>query len=164
MAREPQTAGEDSRLLWSTLSPHLTTTDDAILFGHETTPRLVAVHPAPPEVDTRQAMMRVYQRDATPSSLHAEDVPFYPFFFLTDIRLLHGFPRGKFRCKTLQGSNPYRYLVVFTTWQTHWDAVSHIARVTGARDDDPEQNLPCLQPGPAVFDANGPHVVQRHDL
>ena len=76
-------------------------------------------------------MMRVYQRQETGVGLRTEDVPFYPFFFLTDIRLLHGFPRDKFRCKTLQGSNAYRYLVVFTTWQTHWDAVSHIAKVTG---------------------------------
>lgn len=82
-------------------------------------------------------MMRVYQRDKTDGGVHTEDVPFYPFFFLTDIRLLHGFPRDTFRCKTLQGSNVYRYLVVFTTWQAHWDAVSHIAKVTGARDNDP---------------------------
>ena len=122
-----------------TLSPHLTSTDDTILFGHDTTPGLVAVHPVPQAAEARQAMMRVYQRDATGSSLHTEDAPFYPFFFLTDIRLLQGFPRDKLRCKTLQGSNPYRYLVVFTTWQSHWDAVSHIARVTGARDDNPEQ-------------------------
>ena len=78
-------------------------------------------------------MMRVYQRQETGAGLHTEDVPFYPFFFLTDIRLLHGFPRDKFRCKTLHGSNAYRYLVVFTTWQTHWDAVSHIAKVTGTQ-------------------------------
>ena len=76
-------------------------------------------------------MMRVYQRDETGVELHTEDALFYPFFFLTDMRLLHGFPREKFRCKTLQGSNAYRHLVVFTTWQTHWDAVSHIARHAG---------------------------------
>ena len=131
----------------ATLSPHLATTDDAILFGHDTTPGLVAVHPVPPAAEARQAMMRVYQRDTAHSGVHTAEVPFYPFFFLTDIRLLHGFPRDTFRCKTLQGSNVYRHLVVFTTWQTHWDAVSHIARVTGARDNDPEQIY--LIPNPA---------------
>ena len=54
--------------------------------------------------------MRVYQRQGTGVGLHTEDVPFYPFFFLKDIRLLHGFPRDTFRCKTLRGSNAYRYL------------------------------------------------------
>ena len=49
-------------------------------------------------------MMRVYQRQETGVGLRTEDVPFYPFFFLTDIRLLHGFPRDKFRCKTLRGA------------------------------------------------------------
>jgi len=92
-------------------------------------------------------MMRVHQRCETGTGLHTEDVPFYPFFFLTDIHLLHGFPRDKFRCKTLRGSNAYRYLVVFTTWQTHWDAISHIAKVTGTKDDTPEQLY--LIPNPA---------------
>jgi DNA polymerase elongation subunit (family B) len=92
-------------------------------------------------------MMRVYQRQETGAELCTEDVPFYPFFFLTDIRLLHGFPRDKFRCKTLRGSNAYRHLVVFTTWQTHWDAVSHIARVTETKDGTPEQLY--LIPNPA---------------
>src|SRR5215831_11349935 len=129
------------------LSPDISTTDDTALFGHDPTPRLVAVHPVQQGADTRQAMMRVYQRDATQSSVHTVDVPFYPFFFLTDIRLLQGFPRYKLRCKTLQGSNAYRYLVVFTAWQTHWDAVSHIAKVTGVRDGDPNQVY--LIPNPA---------------
>src|SRR5215470_2076425 len=120
---------------------------DIALFGHDPTPRLVAVQPLPPGEETGHAMMRVYQRQETGSGLHTEDVPFYPFCFLTDIRLLHGFPRDKFRCKTLHGSNAYRYLVVFTAWQTHWDAVSHIARVTGVKDGDPDQIY--LIPNPA---------------
>src|SRR6266446_9936391 len=120
-------------------SSNVSPTADLALFGHDPTPRLVAVQPLPPGQETGHATMRVYQRHETGAGLHTEDVPFYPFFFLTDIRLLHGFPRDKFRCKTLHGSNAYRHLVVFTTWQTHWDAVSHIARVTGAKDDDPDQ-------------------------
>src|SRR5215510_6609013 len=130
-------------MMCSTVSP----TDDIALFGHDPTPRLVAAQRLPPGAESRGALMRVYQRQETGVELRTEDVPFYPFFFLTDIRLLHGFPRDKFRCKTLQGSNAYRYLVVFTAWQTHWDAVSHLARVTGARDGDPDQLY--LIPNPA---------------
>jgi len=118
-------------------SSHVSSTDDVALCGHDPTPRLVAVHPLPAGGEAGHAMMRVYQRHETGVELHTADVPFYPFFFLTDIRLLHGFPRAKFRCKTLQGSNAYRYLVVFTTWQDHWDAVSHIAKETGDKERSP---------------------------
>jgi DNA polymerase, archaea type len=128
-------------------SSHVSLTDDVALFGHDPTPRLVAVQSLPPGEESGHALMRVYQRQETNAGLHTEDVPFYPFFFLTDIRLLHGFPRDKFRCKTLRGSNAYRHLVVFTTWQTHWDAVSHIAKVTGTKGDTPEQLY--LIPNPA---------------
>ncbi len=128
-------------------SSNVSPTADLALFGHDPTPRLVAVQPLPPGEATGHATMRVYQRHETGTGLHTEDVPFYPFFFLTDIRLLHGFPRDKFRCKTLHGSNAYRHLVVFTTWQTHWDAVSHIAKAIGTKDDTPEQLY--LIPNPA---------------
>src|SRR5262245_47957093 len=122
-------------MICSTVSPH----DDIALFGHDPTPRLVAVQLLPPGEESGCALMRVYQRHETGVGLRTEDVLFYPFFFLSDIRLLHGFPRDKFRCKTLRGSNAYRYLVVFTTWQTHWDAVSHIAKVTGTQEHTPGQ-------------------------
>src|SRR5262245_50836931 len=156
----------------SNLSPHTSHTDAAALFGHDPTSRLVAVHPVLQGADARQAMMRVYQRDATCSMIYTADVPFYPFFFLTDIRLLQGFPREKFRCKTLQGSNAYRYLVVFTSWQTHWDAVSHIARVTGTKDSDPDQiylipNPPqqyLLQTGRTLFKGMSLDDVHRLQL
>jgi DNA polymerase elongation subunit (family B) len=113
--------------------------DDLALFGHDPTPRLVAAHPLPAAGSADQARIRLYQRETTGDGLSIIDVPFYPFFFLTDIRLLQGFPRQTLRCKTLQGDNAYRHLVVFTAWQTLWDAVRHIARVTGTRDGDPEQ-------------------------
>jgi len=38
--------------------------------------------PLPPGEETGHAMMRVYQYHETGVGLHAEDVPFYPFFFL----------------------------------------------------------------------------------
>src|SRR5207342_1684015 len=140
-------APKTSRQPMLTPSSSVSPTDDVTLFGHDPPPCLLAVQSLPPGGETGHAMMRVYQRQETGVGLRTEEVPFYPFFFLTDIRLLQGFPREKFRCKTLQGSNAYRYLVVFTSWQTHWDAVSHIARVTGARENDPDQIY--LIPNPA---------------
>ncbi|HEY5868360.1 MAG TPA: DNA polymerase, partial [Candidatus Tectomicrobia bacterium] len=86
-----------------TLSSTLSSTADTALFGHDLTTHLVAVQPLPASGETGHATMRVYQRQETGAGLRTEDVPCYPFFFLTDIRLLHGFPRDKFRCKTLQG-------------------------------------------------------------
>jgi DNA polymerase elongation subunit (family B) len=122
-----------------TFSSTLSSAADIALCGHDQTAHLVAVQPLPASGETGHAMMRVYQRQETGIGLHTQDVPCYPFFFLTDIRLLHGFPRDKFRCKTLHGSNAYRHLVVFTAWQTHWDAVSHVAQMMGTRDHTPEQ-------------------------
>ena len=68
----------------------------------------------------------VYQRSAPDGALTAQDVPYYPFLFLTDLRALRGFPRQRFRCQTLQGRHAYRYLVVFDTWSAYHDAVRHL--------------------------------------
>ena len=76
-------------------SPNVPLADDLALFGHDPTPRLVAVQPLPSGKESGCALMRVYQRQETGVELRTEDVPFYPFFFLTDIRLLHGFPRDQ---------------------------------------------------------------------
>lgn len=62
------------------------------------------------------------------------------------MQLLNGFPRQRYRLKTLAGDNAYRYLVVFHTWQTLWDAVHHIQKVHGDRDRRPEQLYLILSP------------------
>ena len=113
-------------------APALTVASDTTLFGHDPTPRLVAVHLVHQDPEATQALVRVYQREAGPAGhLVTADVPYYPFLFLTDLRLLNWFPRTQFRCKTLQGNNPYRHLVVFSTWQAYQDALRHLERVTG---------------------------------
>jgi DNA polymerase, archaea type len=120
---------------------------DAALFGHDTTPHLIALHPVLPDAaNEAQALMRVYRRQPDRDCLQTEEVPFYPFFFLSDLELLRGFPRQRYRLKTLAGDNAYRYLVVFHTWQTHWDAVNHIQNVSGQRDRRPEQLYLILSP------------------
>lgn len=103
--------------------PESSPVDDTLLFGHDPTPGLVALHPVPHASDTAPATMRLYQRDLTTAALQTQDVPWYPFFFLTDMRLLHGFPRARWRYKPLHGDNPYRYLVVCNTWQDYRDAM-----------------------------------------
>jgi DNA polymerase I len=123
----------------STEAPDISAAYDAILFGHDPTPRIVALHLLGQGTNAAQATMRLYRRQETHASLVVEDVPFYPFFFLSDIRLLQGFPRQRFLCQTLKGSNDYRYLVVFNTWQAHWDAVRHLEDVTGSKERRPEQ-------------------------
>jgi DNA polymerase elongation subunit (family B) len=110
---------------------------DAVLYGHDATPRIVAVHPLEQDASAAQAMMRVYRREE--GGLECDEAPFYPFFFLSDLQLLRHFPRQRFLCQTLKGQNPYRYLVVFKTWQAHWDAVRHLEEVTGTKERRPRQ-------------------------
>lgn len=128
-------------------TPEVSAVSDTALYGHDPTPRLVALHPLDQGADGPQAMMRLYRREASQASLCIEDTPFYPFFFLSDLRLLRNFPRQRFLCQTLKGSNPYRHLVVFKTWQAHWDAVRHLEAVTGSKERRPEQVY--LIPNPA---------------
>ncbi len=123
---------------------------DVTLFGHDPTAHLVALHPVSPAATQTQnaapALMRVYRRAPCDTHLYTDDVPFYPFFFLSDIQLLRGFPRQRYRLKTLAGDNAYRYLVVFETWQTHWDAVHHIQNASGNPARRPEQLYLILSP------------------
>ena len=63
-----------------------------------------------------------------------------------DIQLLSNVPRRLFRCKTLAGSNYYRYLVVFSTWQGLWDAVRQLGETTGSKARRPEELYLILDP------------------
>jgi DNA polymerase I len=122
------------------------TIHDPVVSGHDITPHLVALHPLPQRDSPEHAMMRLYRRVPAPASLSTEDVPFYPFFFLSDIRLLQGFPRRRFLCQTLQGKNYYHYLVVFRTWRALWEAVRHVEATTGSPGRRPEQLYVVLNP------------------
>ncbi len=67
----------------------------------------------------------------------AKDEPFYPFFLLSDIGLLKGFPRRRFRYQELEGPGHYRYLIVFADWNAYWNALHHLeqaANVHQARE------------------------------
>ncbi|MCZ6874176.1 MAG: DNA polymerase [bacterium] len=112
---------------------------DTTLFGHDPMPHLVALHPLPPVETPGQAMIRLYQRSVASGGILTEDVPLYPFFFLTDVQWLDNFPRQRFLLQTLKGANDYRYLVVFNTWQAHWDAVRQVQSMTNNGGRRPEQ-------------------------
>ena len=135
------------------MTEHNSTISDAVLFGHDPTPRLVALHPLRQGNGCDQSCMRVYQRSAPDGALTAQDVPYYPFLFLTDLRALRGFPRQRFRCQTLQGRHAYRQLVVFDTWSAYHDAVRHLQAQPGAgvyRIANPAQQY-LMQSGRTLF-------------
>ena len=126
---------------------------DAVLFGHDLTTRLVALHPLRNGAAGEQARMRIYQRQARACSLSAEDVPFYPFLFLADFKALRGFPRQRFRCQTLAGRHAYRHLIVFDTWSAYHDAVRHLRARPGTgvyRIANPAQQY-LMQSGRTLF-------------
>ena len=88
-----------------------------LLYGHADDQRIVAVH------QKDDATMRVYTRDG--DRLAADDRPFFPFFFLSDRRLIEGF-RRKHWVRQLDGEGFFRYLCVFEEWPAMWDGVRHV--------------------------------------
>jgi DNA polymerase, archaea type len=115
---------------------------ETALYGHDPTRGIVGLHPV--EGGTGETL-RLYRR-VGPKEVVAEDVPFHPFFFLADVDLLRGFPRGRFKYQTLRGPGTFRHLVVFPDRGAYWDAVRHIERTTGTQARRPE----------AVYFAGGP--------
>ena len=108
----------------------------AALYGRDATPRLVAAHPI--LADDRQAFVRLYQRPPGGGPVQEQQAPLHPFFFLSDITLLQGFPRGRFQFQELAGANFFRYLVVLPSWPAYWDAIRHIERATGQTQGRPD--------------------------
>ncbi len=90
---------------------------NTLLYGHNTDERIVAVQ----QKDERT--MRVYFREE--NTVHYEDAPLFPFFFLADKKLLEGFPQ-KHWLKQLEGTAYYQHLCAFEEWGTMWDAVRFI--------------------------------------
>jgi DNA polymerase I len=88
-----------------------------LLFGHDDEQCIVAVQ------QKNDNTMRVYLR--LPDGVQAEDRPFYPFFFLTDNRLISGYPK-KHWVRRLDGTGSLRYLCVFEEWPVLWDAVRYV--------------------------------------
>ena len=130
-----------------------TNLSDDVLFGHDPTPGLVALHPLRSGNGSEQARMRVYRRQELSGVPATEDVAYYPFLFLTDFQALRGFPRQRFRCQTLRGRHAYRHLIVFDTWSAYHDAVRHLRAHPSAhvyRIANPAQQY-LMQSGRTLF-------------
>lgn len=87
---------------------------DPLLTGYDSSTRIVACHLL------NDQQIRLYARTA--SGLETRDVDFFPFFFLSQSKLLEGFDR-KHWLKELTGTNYYKHLAVFTRWNDLWEAV-----------------------------------------
>lgn len=126
--------------------------DDALLYGHDPTERIVALHPVGPST------MRLYRR-RSPTEVETEDVRVHPFFFLSDVDLLRGFPRERFQFQELAGTGFFRYVVALDNRSAYFDALRHVERTTEtekARPDEvylpgsPEQQY-LMQTGRTLF-------------
>lgn len=107
---------------------------DVLLYGHDATERIVAVQ-AMTDHPSKTGHVQVYHRSEDTHSVHISEVPFYPFFFLSNIELLGGFSRTKFQFQALEGDLHFRYLVVFTNWKEYWAAQRHVDRKASTSDE-----------------------------
>lgn len=109
---------------------------DTALYGKDPAERIVAVDPLLDNAE--QARVREYHR-STSDEVTSEDHPFYPFFLLSDIALLQGFPRERFQFQELAGENFYQHLVVLRSWSDYWSAIRHVEQQAGAAEGRPEE-------------------------
>ena len=103
---------------------------DPLLFGKDPTTRIVAVHPLMNRASSRGAQVRVYRRLPGDGGIVAEDEQCFPFFFLSDIGLLKGIARERFRFQELKGDGYYRFLIAFASWSSYWDVLRHLDQST----------------------------------
>ncbi|HWP81118.1 MAG TPA: DNA polymerase domain-containing protein [Bacteroidota bacterium] len=101
---------------------------DELLYGSNDEQHVVALH------QVNDSQIRIYRRWG--DAVQHQDVPFYPFFHLTDQSLLSGFPKYHW-IKKLAGSNHFQFLAAFSRWGDMWDAVRFVlenyARQTSRR-------------------------------
>lgn len=109
----------------------LSPADQALVYGHDPTERIVALHPV------GQDRMRVYVRPPDGPVTYADE-RVHPFFFLTDVALLKGFPRARFRFQELSGPGAYRYLVVLPDRGAYFDAIRHVGRAAETQRERPD--------------------------
>lgn len=96
---------------------------NAVLFGHDSTPRLLAF-----ELDGDDGI-RVFVRrpdGRVESQIH----PFRPFVLLASTELLSGWTGG-FDVEALAGEGLYRFLVLFHGWNDALKARAHLTKATG---------------------------------
>ena len=77
------------------------------LYGHNPEDHLVGLYVLP------KGSIRLYRR--INGALVSEDQEFFPFFFLSEDRLIEHFPK-KHWVKKLSGPNFYQYVCAFMRW------------------------------------------------
>jgi DNA polymerase, archaea type len=103
---------------------------NAVLFGHDPTPRLLAFEL---EGDDR---IRVFAR--TPDGrVESQTVPFRPFILLASTELLSGWT-GRSDVEELTGEGLYRFLVLFHGWNDALKARAHLTKITGKAQTAPD--------------------------
>jgi len=88
-----------------------------LLYGHHPDQFIVAAS------QVGDSLIRIYKR--IEGRIQHEDVEFFPFFFLADSSLIHGFPPFHW-LKELTGNHFFKYLVAFRRWSEMWEAVNFI--------------------------------------
>ena len=96
----PYTILSKPKLLKITSTP---LTSDVTLFGKSFRERIVAVQSVGGIASSAPAKVHVYTRNAKDATVEVDTETIYPFFFLSDIRLLSSFPRKKYRFQQLNG-------------------------------------------------------------
>ncbi len=134
---------------------------DAALFGKDPTPRLLDVQSW--QEGSEPALVRVYRRTPEGEVAHT-DQRLWPFFFLSDARLLQGFSRRRFRFQPLAGDQFYRNVVVFETWADYWDALRHVERRLDARDRRPEELYRIPSPAQQYLTQTGQTLFKGMDF
>ena len=115
---------------------------DRLLHGHDETKRIVAIH-AVTDRTSRRGHVHIYRRSEDGLSVKLKEEPFYPFFFLSDVKWLKGFDRSNFRYQQLDGHLHFDNLVVLSNWNEYWDALRHVERLAkSAGDTAPTYTVP----------------------
>lgn len=106
---------------------------DHLLYGHDATERIVAVHPVK-DRSRGKGRVHVYLRSKDGLSVKLQEESFFPFFFLSDVTLLKGFARSRYHFQELKGKLHFQYLVAMNNWMDYWEAIRFVdkaASVTG---------------------------------
>lgn len=141
---------------------------DPLLYGHDDTTRIVAVQPVTDRSSAR-GHVHVWRRSEDGLRVSVSEVPFYPFVFVSDIRLMTGMDRGRYRFQELKGRLHFSHLVVFGNWNDYWNGIRHIGRKAKESDESqPTYTVPSpaqqylMQSGRTLF--KGMHFDDVHRL
>ncbi len=145
-------------------------TYDPLLYGHDATARIVAVQAV---ADKRSARghVHVWQRSDDGMKVTLTEEPFFPFAFVSDVRLMAGVDRNRFRFQPLKSHGYFRNLVVFNHWQDYWNGMRHLNRLAKQRDvsspaytiASPTQQY-LMQSGRTLFKGMGFDELHRMQL